>query len=99
MPLVPEHQIELPIPRVAGSGDSRRAKFHLVPPLESPGASSARPRRQPSRATRFVQLAIGFPQACQNLRIRSTMSVRLLHGFVLLPSGISDYYNNSCQYM
>ena len=29
------------------------------------------------------------PQACRNVRTRSTMSVRLLHGGILLPSGIS----------
>ena len=29
------------------------------------------------------------PQACQNVRTRSTTSVRLLHGVILLPSGIS----------
>ena len=29
------------------------------------------------------------PQACRNVRTRSTTSVRLLHGVVLLPSGIS----------
>ena len=29
------------------------------------------------------------PQACQNVRIRSTTFVHLLHGVVLLPSGIS----------
>ena len=28
-------------------------------------------------------------QACQNVKIRSITSVRLLHGFVLLPSEIS----------
>ena len=28
-------------------------------------------------------------QACRNVRIRSAMSVRLLHGVVLLPSGIT----------